>query len=119
VAKPFVQADAAFATLFSIHTANNLATKDTATKFLRGITGSPSMAQKVAPTFLRITKSLPARYGLAAAMLGSGAIAIYERVPAGVVTPTTKPSDANMVYVLRGEIDSNGNFQEKTAGKKP
>ena len=119
IAKRLIQPETAFATSFSLHTANNLATKETTIKFLRGVTGNASLAQKVTPTFLRISKSLPARYGLAVAVLGTGAIAVYEHLPGGDAKATTKPPKGSLTYVLVGKIDPSGTFREETAGKKP
>lgn len=119
IAKPMVKPESAFATSLSLHTANNLATKETTTKFLHGITGNKSLAQKAAPTFMRISKSLPVRYGLAAAVLGTGAIAIYGYLPGGDAKAATNPPAGNLTYILVGKIDPSGTYSAVAADKKP
>jgi hypothetical protein len=96
----------------SLWVANNLATKDSTTKFLRGVTGSDSLARKIAPTAMRISKSLPARAGLAVAVLASGGIALYEGLfgddPAPAASaPGGKPVEMRFI----GVIDPSGQFR--------
>lgn len=76
--KKTVDPSTAFVSSSSLWVANNLATPETTTRFLRGVTGSQSLAQKIAPAAMRISKSLPARAGLAVAILASGGVALYE-----------------------------------------
>jgi hypothetical protein len=117
-AKPLIKSETTFATSFSLHTANNLATKETTAKFLQSVTGNQSLARKFTPTFMRISKSVPARYGLAAVVLGSGAIAVYERFYGDDDKTAAKPSQGGLTYVLVGEVDRNGNYKE-AARQKP
>jgi hypothetical protein len=113
-----------FATTFSLHTANNLATRDSTAKFLRGLTGSSKVARKVTPTFMRISKSLPARYGLGVAVLASGAIAVYEMangpIENSLTAPAAKPGTVFAAEGFRkiGEIDpASGAFRAEVASK--
>ncbi len=113
-----------FATSFSLHTANNLATRDSTAKFLRGVTGSPNVARKVTPTFMKISKSLPTRYGLGVAVLASGAIAVYEMangpIEKSLTRPAAKPGTVFAAEGFRkiGEIDpASGAFRAEVASK--
>lgn len=96
----------------SLWAANNLATQETAARFLQGVTGSQSLAQKIAPTAMRISKSLPARAGLAVAVLASGGVALYEGLfgddgTAAGNAPANKPVEMRLI----GTFDRNGIFQ--------
>jgi hypothetical protein len=113
-----VQPDALFATSFSLHTANNLSTTESTIKFLRGVTGNTSLAQKVTPTLMRFSKAAPTRVGLAVAVLGTGALAVYERLAGDDDKAAAKPAEGSGTYVFVGEIDQNGIFRKEVAGNK-
>lgn len=101
--------------------ANNLATRKTTTRFLQGVTGDAKLARRLAPTALKISRSLPARAGLAVAVLASGGLAlyeggaaIYESLLGGDDKPSSAPTSAprkpvEMRYI--GYIDATGTFR--------
>jgi hypothetical protein len=113
--KRTVSPSTAFVSTSSLWVANNLATPETATRFLQGVTGNPTLAQKIAPTALRISKSLPARAGLAVAILASGGIALYEGLfsdDANAASTPGAPAPSKPVEVrLLGVFDQNGTFR--------
>jgi hypothetical protein len=107
--------DAAFGTALSLHMANNLATEESTAKLLQGLTGSEAFGAKAAPEILRLSRSAPARYGLWIAVLGTGAIAVYESLSGGQPEPAasslTTSTDSLSRYRLLGLVDSSGQLQ--------
>jgi hypothetical protein len=115
-----------FGTSLSLHMANNLATKDSTAKFLRSVTGNAKFANKAAPTLMQLSKSMPARYGLAFAVIGSGALVVYQYLGGDGGQAEAKPLARGSSYEVSssafkkiGEVGADGVFRAAPAAKTP
>jgi hypothetical protein len=122
--KRLVEPQAVFGTSLSLHMANNLATKNSTAKLLHSVTGNAKFANKAAPTLMRLSKSVPARYGLAIAVIGSGALVVYEYLGGDGGQAEAKPIARSPSYEVPstafkkiGEVGADGVFRAEPAAK--
>lgn len=124
--KRLVEPQTVFGTSLSLHMANNLATKTSTAKLLQSVTGNAKFANKAAPTLMQLSKSMPARYGLAIAVIGSGALVVYEYLGGDGGKAEAKPLARGSSYEVPssafkkiGEVGADGVFRPAPAAKTP
>jgi hypothetical protein len=124
--KRLVEPQTVFGTSLSLHMANNLATKSSTAKLLQSVTGNAKFASKAAPTLMQLSKSMPARFGLAFAVVGSGALVVYEYLGGDGGQAQAKPLARGSSYEVPstafkkiGEVGADGVFRPAPAAKSP